>query len=178
MSRIGRKPVAVPSGVEASLVGTRLTVKGPKGKLEMDVHPDMRVRLDDGSVTVERPTEDRRHRALHGLTRTLIANMIHGVTEGFSKTLEIQGVGYRATQRGDDLEIAVGFSHPVLVQPPQGITVQVSSPTRIVVSGTDKQAVGQVAANIRRLRPPDPYKGKGIRYEGELVRKKAGKAAK
>jgi large subunit ribosomal protein L6 len=178
MSRIGRKPIAVPSGVEALLAGTRLTVKGPKGTLEMDVHPDMRVRVEDGTVTVERPTEDRRHRALHGLTRTLIANMIHGVTEGFSKTLEIQGVGYRATQRGSDLEVAVGFSHPVLVEPPDGITIQAASPTRIVVSGTDKQAVGQVAANIRRLRPPDPYKGKGIRYEGELVRKKAGKSAK
>jgi large subunit ribosomal protein L6 len=178
MSRIGRKPVPIPQGVDVQIAGTRVSVKGPKGALETSLHPDMRVRLDDGNVVVERPTEERRHRALHGLTRSLIANMVMGVTEGFSKRLEIQGVGYRAAQKGSDLEISVGYSHPVLVKAPEGVSLSLESPTKIVVAGADKQAVGQVAANIRALRPPDSFKGKGIRYEGEYVRKKAGKAAK
>jgi len=144
----------------------------------MNVHPAMKVSVVDGNVVVERPSDEGAHRALHGLTRSLIANMVEGVTNGYSKTLEIQGVGYRAALKGSNLEIAVGFSHPVAVEAPQGITFEVPQPTRIIVSGTDKQQVGQVAANIRAIRKPDPYKGKGIRYSGEYVRKKAGKAGK
>ena len=178
MSRIGRRPITIPGGVEISLAGSHVSVKGPRGTLERDVHPDMRVKIEDGTLLVERPSEDRFHRALHGLTRTLIANMVEGVTNGFAKTLEIQGVGYRAQAKGADLEIALGFSHPVTVTAPPGIAFELQSPTRIVVSGADKQAVGQVAAEIRSLRPPDSYKGKGVRYAGEYVRKKAGKAAK
>lgn len=153
-------------------------VKGPRGTLQRDLHPDMQVNIEESTLTVERPSEERGHRALHGLTRTLVANMVQGVTEGFTKNLEIQGVGYRAAAKGSDLEFALGFSHPVVVKAPEGITFEVPAPTKIVVTGPDKQAVGQVAANIRSLRPPDPYKGKGIRYAGEVVRKKAGKAAK
>lgn len=178
MSRIGRKPITIPSGVEVSLAGPHIKVKGPKGTLERDLHPDMQVSVEDGTVVVTRPSEDRFHRSLHGLTRSLVANMVEGVTAGFTKTLEIQGVGYRAAAKGSDLEIALGFSHPVTVKAPPGITLELQSPTRIVVSGADKQAVGQVAAEIRALRPPDSYKGKGVRYSGEYVRKKAGKAAK
>jgi large subunit ribosomal protein L6 len=178
MSRIGRKPIAIPGGVEVNVEGSHVVVKGPKATLERDVHPDMRVRVADGEVVVERPSDDRAHRALHGLTRSLIANMVEGVTSGFSKTLEIQGVGYRAAAKGSDIEIAVGYSHPVLVKAPKGITFELPAPTKIVISGADKQAVGQVAADIRSLRPPDSYKGKGIRYSGEYVRRKAGKAAK
>jgi large subunit ribosomal protein L6 len=178
MSRIGRKPIPIPSGVDVAVAGRNVTVKGPKGMLQRDLHPDMSIRVEEGTIVVTRPSEERLHRALHGLTRSLIANMVDGVTQGFSKVLEIQGVGYRATAKGKDIEFAMGFSHPVLVSPPDGITFAVESPTRIVVSGYDKQAVGQVAANIRAIRPPDPYKGKGIRYEGEYVRRKAGKAAK
>ena len=178
MSRIGRKPIPIPSGVDVAVAGRNVTVKGPKGTLQRDLHPDMSIRVEEGTIVVARPSEERLHRALHGLTRSLIANMVDGVTQGFSKVLEIQGVGYRATAKGKDIEFAMGFSHPVLVSPPEGITFAVESPTRIVVSGYDKQAVGQVAANIRAIRPPDPYKGKGIRYEGEYVRRKAGKAAK
>jgi large subunit ribosomal protein L6 len=178
MSRIGRKPIAIPGGVEVNVEGSHVVVKGPKATLERDVHPDMRVRVSDGEVVVERPSDDRAHRALHGLTRSLIANMVEGVTSGFSKTLEIQGVGYRAAAKGSDIEIAVGYSHPVLVKAPKGITFDLPAPTKIVISGADKQAVGQVAADIRSLRPPDSYKGKGIRYSGEYVRRKAGKAAK
>jgi large subunit ribosomal protein L6 len=153
-------------------------VKGPKGTLERDVHPEMQVSMQESTLVVTRPTDERRHRALHGLTRTLIANMVDGVTTGYTKVLEIQGVGYRALAKGKDLEVLVGFSHPVPVVAPEGITFTLESPTRIVISGYDKQLVGQIAANIRSLRPPDPYKGKGIRYEGEYVRRKAGKAAK
>jgi large subunit ribosomal protein L6 len=178
MSRIGRSPIPIPQGVEVTVSGARVSVKGPKGTLERDVHPDMTVRVEDGVLTVERPSDERVHRSLHGLTRSLIANMVEGVTTGFSKVLEIQGVGYRATAKGKDIEMALGFSHAVPVAAPDGITFTVESPTRIVVSGFDKQLVGQVAANIRAWRPPDPYKGKGIRYEGEYVRRKAGKAAK
>ena len=178
MSRIGRAPIGIPSGVDVQIAGNHVTVKGPKGTLELEAHPAIRVNLIDGSVVVERSTEEREHRALHGLTRTLIANMVEGVTNGFAKTLEIQGVGYRAALKGSTLEIAVGYSHPVTVEPPAGISFEVPQPTRIVISGTDKQAVGQAAANIRAIRKPDPYKGKGIRYQGEYVRKKAGKAAK
>lgn len=178
MSRIGRNPIAIPSGVEINVSGVHVTVKGPKATLERDIHPDMAVKIADDTLTVERPDDARQHRALHGLTRTLIANMVQGVTGGFAKTLEIQGVGYRASAKGKDLEVLVGFSHPVLVPAPEGIAFTVETPTKIVVSGADKQLVGQIAANIRSLRPPDPYKGKGIRYEGEYVRRKAGKAAK
>jgi large subunit ribosomal protein L6 len=178
MSRIGKKPVEIPSGVEVSVSGERVTVKGPKGTLFLTPHTDISVKGEGAAVVVERPTDERRHRALHGLTRSLIANMVAGVTGGFSKVLEIQGVGYRAAAKGGDLEVLVGFSHPVLVPAPEGITLTVETPTRIVVSGADKQLVGQIAADIRALRPPDPYKGKGIRYEGEHVRRKAGKAAK
>ena len=178
MSRIGKAPIEIPSGVDITVNGNHVVVKGPKGTLEQDVHPDISVRVADGTVTVERPSDERRHRSLHGLTRSLVANMVTGVTAGFSKTLEIVGVGYRASLKGSDLEVLVGFSHPVLVPAPQGITFAAETPTRITVSGSDKQLVGQVAADIRALRPPDPYKGKGIRYEGEYIRRKAGKAAK
>ena len=171
-------PIPIPSGVEVKVEGARVTVKGPKGTLVQDVHPEMSVAVDDGNVVVSRPSDERDHRALHGLTRSLVANMVEGVTNGYAKTLEIQGVGYRAALKGSNLEIAVGFSHPVVVEPPQGVSFEVPQPNRIVISGTDKQLVGQIAANIRAIRKPDPYKGKGIRYTGEYVRKKAGKAAK
>ena len=171
-------PISIPSGVEVKIDGARVSVKGPKGTLEQDMHPDMKVSVADGAVTVDRPSDEREHRALHGLTRSLIANMVEGVTSGFAKTLEIQGVGYRAALKGSNIEIAVGYSHPVVVEPPKGVTFEVPQPTRIIVSGADKQAVGQIAANIRAIRKPDPYKGKGIRYQGEYVRKKAGKAGK
>jgi large subunit ribosomal protein L6 len=178
MSRIGRSPIPIPQGVEVSVSGVHVTVKGPKATLERDIHPDMSVSIAEGTVNVARPSDERNHRALHGLTRSLIANMVQGVTEGFSKVLEIQGVGYRAAAKGKDIELSVGYSHPVPVAAPDGITFTVESPTRLVVAGADKQLVGQVAADIRAWRPPDPYKGKGIRYEGEYVRRKAGKAAK
>jgi len=178
MSRIGRSPITVPQGVEVSVSGVRVSVKGPKATLERDIHPDMKVAIEDGVINVSRPTDERNHRALHGLTRSLIANMVQGVTEGFSKVLEIQGVGYRAAAKGKDIELSVGYSHPVPVVAPDGITFTVETPTRLVVAGADKQLVGQIAADIRAHRPPDPYKGKGIRYEGEYVRRKAGKAAK
>jgi large subunit ribosomal protein L6 len=171
-------PVEIPSGVDVTLNGARITVKGPKGTLERDLPRDMIVKKEGSTLTVDRPTEQRGHRSLHGLTRSLIANMVQGVTEGFKKDLEIQGVGYRAAAKGKDLEFALGFSHPVTVNAPEGIAFEVPTPTKITVSGADKQAVGQVAAEIRALRPPDAYKGKGIRYAGEFVRKKAGKAAK
>ena len=178
MSRIGRQPIEVPSGVEVSVDGPLVTVKGPRGTLEQTFHPEVRIVLDDGVVRVERPDDDGFHRALHGLTRTLIANMVEGVTKGYEKRLEIVGVGYRATLKGEDLELAVGYSHMVPFPSPQGIEFEVPAPTRIVVRGNDKQLVGEVAANIRKVRKPEPSKGKGIRSEGERVRKKAGKAAK
>jgi large subunit ribosomal protein L6 len=178
MSRIGKQPIEIPGGVSVEVAGGVVTVKGPNGSLTQRIDPDMRVTVDDGSVRVERPSDERQHRALHGLTRSLIANMVEGVTKGYEKRLEIQGVGYRAALKGKDLELQLGFSHPVDFPAPEGIEFEVPAPTRISVRGIDKQLVGETAARIRRLRKPEPYKGKGIRYEGEYVRKKAGKAAK
>jgi len=179
MSRIGRQPIVVPSGVDLSVDGRTVTVKGPKGQLSHTVAPPIAVeRAADGSVLVTRPDDERESRALHGLSRTLINNMVVGVTEGYAKALEIHGTGYRVQARGADLEFALGFSHPVPVKAPEGITFEVASPTRFSVRGIDKQKVGEVAANIRKLRKPDPYKAKGVRYAGEVIRRKAGKAGK
>jgi large subunit ribosomal protein L6 len=178
MSRIGKQPIAIPQGVEVSVDESRVTVKGPRGQLAQSFHPDMRILLEDGTLRVERTDDERTHRSLHGLTRTLIANMVEGVTMGFEKRLEIVGVGYRAALKGSALELAVGYSHPVSFPPPPGIEFEVPAPNRLVVRGIDKQQVGEIAAEIRKVRKPEPYKGKGIRYEGEYVRKKAGKAAK
>jgi large subunit ribosomal protein L6 len=178
MSRIGKQPITIPDGVKVDLQGSRVTVEGPRGTLHQDVHPRMKVTIEDGTVSVQRSSDDRLDKSLHGLTRTLIANMVEGVTNGFEKRLEIQGVGYRAALQGKDIELQVGYSHPVRVQAPDGIEFEVPAPTRISVRGIDKQLVGETAANIRKVRKPEPYKGKGIRYEGEYVRKKAGKAAK
>ncbi|MCG6987870.1 MAG: 50S ribosomal protein L6 [Gemmatimonadetes bacterium] len=177
MSRIGKLPVEVPQGVEVSLAAGTLTVKGPKGTLSLRHHPEMNVVVDDAEVRVERPSDQKTHRALHGLTRALVANMVTGVTQGFTKTLEIQGVGYKAEQRGQTVLITVGFSHTVEYTAMEGVTVECPNATTIVVSGADKQKVGQTAAEIRAVRPPEPYKGKGIRYQGEQVRRKAGKTA-
>ena len=178
MSRIGKQPITVPAGVDVSVDGGRVAVKGPRGELEQTFRPEMRIVQEDGTIRVERDSDERLHRSLHGLTRTLIANMVEGVTSGYEKRLEIVGVGYRAVLKGADLELALGFSHPVSIPAPQGIEFEVPAPNRIVVRGIDKQQVGEVAANILKRRKPEPYKGKGIRYEGEYVRKKAGKAAK
>jgi large subunit ribosomal protein L6 len=185
MSRIGRSPIPVPKGVDVSVNDGHVTVKGPQGTLSRDLPRDITVRQDtpDGAelpvLLVERPNDERQNRALHGLTRSLVANMVTGVTNGFTKELEIVGVGYRAAAQGPDkLELALGFSHPVRVEAPSGITFEVPVPTRIIVKGIDKELVGQVAANIRKLRKPEPYKGKGVRYAGEVVVRKAGKAAK
>jgi large subunit ribosomal protein L6 len=179
MSRIGKQPIPVPSGVEVSITGSNIRVKGPKGQLQWDAPADMTVSQEDGNIVVTRPSDERQHRSLHGLTRTLVANMVTGVSEGFTRELEIVGVGYRAAAPAPNrLEMALGFSHPVNVDAPDGITFATPAPTRIQVSGIDKQLVGQVAANIRKIRKPEPYKGKGIRYAGEVVRRKAGKAAK
>jgi large subunit ribosomal protein L6 len=178
MSRIGRQPIEIPSGVDVAVDGSRVTVKGPRGTLEQSFHNEIRIVREDGTVKVERTAEDGFHRSLHGLTRTLIANMVEGVTKGYEKRLEIVGVGYRAALKGTDIELALGFSHSVTVQAPEGIEFEVPAPNRITVRGNDKQAVGEIAANIRKIRKPEPYKGKGVRYEGEFVRKKAGKAAK
>ena len=177
MSRIGKKPIAVPDGVEIDVEPGMVSVKGPKGELSQPVSPDMRVSQDNGTLTVERPTDRGEHRALHGLTRSLIANMVEGVTDGFEKRLEIQGVGYRARLQGKTLELSVGYSHPVSVTAPDGIEFEVPAPTQVIVRGIDKQLVGEIAARIRRTRPPEPYKGKGIRYAGEHVRRKVGKRA-
>ena len=177
MSRIGRKPIDVPSGVDIAVKPESVTVKGPKGELSERIHRDMTVSVDDGIVTVTRPTDRGEHRALHGLTRSLVANMVEGVTTGYVKTLEIQGVGYRAVMKGKDLELALGYSHPVSIAAPDGIEFEVPQPTRVVVKGISKQAVGETAAIIRKQRPPEPYKGKGIRYEGEFVARKVGKRA-
>jgi large subunit ribosomal protein L6 len=177
MSRIGRKPIEVPEGVTVDVGTGVVSVKGPKGELSQTVDRDMKVALDDGTLTVERPTDRGPHRALHGLTRSLIANMVEGVTSGYEKRLEIQGVGYRARLQGKALELSVGFSHPVSVQAPEGIEFEVPQQTEVVIRGIDKQLVGETAARIRRVRPPEPYKGKGIRYAGEHVRRKVGKRA-
>ncbi len=178
MSRIGRLPVPIPTGVEVTLDGQHVTVKGPKGTLSHTVIEPITVVQEDATLLVRRPDDERESRARHGLTRSLLANMVTGVTDGFSKTLEIVGVGYRVQARGSDLEFALGFSHPVPVKAPEGVSFQVQSPTRFVVSGIDKQQVGEVAATIRKLRKPDPYKGKGVRYQGEVIRRKVGKAGK
>jgi large subunit ribosomal protein L6 len=178
MSRIGRQPITIPDGVKVDLQGDRMTVTGPRGTLHQALHPRMRVTVEDGTVSVARPSDERLDKSLHGLTRTLIANMVDGVTQGFEKRLEIQGVGYRAALQGKDIELQVGFSHPVRIPAPEGIEFEVPAPNRITVRGIDKQLVGETAATIRKVRKPEPYKGKGIRYEGEYVRKKAGKAAK
>lgn len=179
MSRIGKVPVPVPAGVDVTIDGAQVTVKGPKGTLDHTVPSPIQVtRGDDGALVVTRPDDERDSRSLHGLTRTLLANLVTGVTEGYTKKLEIVGTGYRVTAKGSDLEFALGFSHPVLVTAPEGITFAVETPTRFSVSGIDKQQVGEVAANIRKIRKPEPYKGKGVRYAGEVVRRKAGKAGK
>ena len=178
MSRIGRLPVEIPSGVEVTISGRDVTVAGPKGRLSLTVAEPITVARTDGTITVARPSDEGRIRALHGLSRTLVANMVTGVTEGYRKTLEIVGVGYRVQARGESVEFSLGFSHPVTVTPPEGVSIRVETPTRLVVEGIDKQRVGEVAANIRKLRKPDPYKGKGVRYEGEQIRRKVGKAGK
>ena len=179
MSRIGRKPIPVPSGVDIKIDGQTILVKGPKGELSHTVAEPITVeRGEDGTLHVNRPNDERKAKELHGLCRTLVANMVVGVTEGYRKTLEINGTGYRVLQKGADLEFALGFSHPVIVVPPSGITFTVERPTLFHVAGIDKQQVGEVAANIRKIRPPEPYKGKGVKYSGEVIRRKAGKAGK
>jgi large subunit ribosomal protein L6 len=176
MSRIGRKPIPVPKNVTATVEGQTVKVKGPRGELERRLHASMAIALDDGNITVQRPSDEPNHRALHGLTRTLIANMVDGVTKGYSKQLEIIGVGYKAEARPYGLQLALGFSHPVEYRAPKGIKLTAPQPTQIVIEGADKELVGQVAAELRSLRPPEPYKGKGIKYQGEQIRRKAGKA--
>ncbi|AMO60163.1 LSU ribosomal protein L6P [Mycolicibacterium phlei] len=179
MSRIGKQPVPVPAGVDVSINGQNVSVKGPKGTLELEIAEPIKVSRDeDGAIVVTRPDDERRSRSLHGLSRTLVANLITGVTEGYTTKMEIHGVGYRVQQKGNDLEFALGYSHPVTINAPEGVTFAVESPTKFSISGIDKQKVGQVAANIRRLRKSDPYKGKGIRYEGEQIRRKVGKTGK
>ena len=176
MSRIGKLPITVPANVTVTIENNMVTVKGPKGELARQINKDMILKLEDSHLTVERPSDDKEHRAMHGLSRTLINNMVIGVTDGFTKTLEINGVGYRAAKQGENINFTLGFSHPVVKEPPAGITFEVPAPNKIVVKGANKETVGAVAADIRTLRPPEPYKGKGIRYEGEVVRRKAGKA--
>ena len=178
MSRIGRLPISIPAGVDITVDGSAVTVKGPKGELALTVASPIEVKLEDGQVVVTRPDDERASRSLHGLTRTLIANQIIGVTTGYSKSLEVVGTGYRVAAKGSGVEFALGFSHPVSVEPPAGITFTVEGNNKLTVNGIDKQAVGEVAANIRKLRKPEPYKGKGVRYAGEVVRRKAGKSGK
>jgi len=177
MSRVGKKPVPIPGEVSAKIEGSRITVTGPKGELSQMIHPSMRVELAGGELVVSRPSEAKFHKSLHGLTRSLIANMVTGVTSGYEKSLEIRGIGYKAVMAGKKLNLSLGLSHPVLLSLPDGIEVKLDGPNKIRVSGIDKQLVGLVAARIRSFRPPEPYKGKGVRYEGEMVRKKAGKTA-
>jgi large subunit ribosomal protein L6 len=177
MSRIGRRPIEIPDGVTVEIGAGVVSVKGPKGELSQSVSPSMRIEQSNGTVTVERPSDRGEHRALHGLTRTLVANMVEGVTNGFEKRLEIQGVGYRARLQGKALEMTLGYSHPVSISPPDGIEFEVPQPTEVVVRGIDKQLVGETAARVRKQRPPEPYKGKGVRYSGEYVRRKVGKRA-
>ncbi|WP_010524182.1 50S ribosomal protein L6 [Nesterenkonia sp. F] len=178
MSRIGKLPITIPAGVEVDLKGRDLTVKGPKGELARTLSEGIEVSVEEDTITVTRPDDERESRSLHGLTRTLIANMVHGVTEGFTKKLEIVGTGYRVQAKGSDLEFALGYSHSIEMAAPEGISFQVEGANKLSISGIDKQQVGQVAANIRKLRRPDPYQGKGVRYEGEQIRRKAGKAGK
>ena len=176
MSRIGKRPIAIPAGVEVTLDGQDVRVKGPRGELSRRLHRDVIVRREDGEIVVERPSDQPEHRSLHGLSRTLVANMVEGVTTGFTKVLEIVGVGYRAETKPFGLTLALGYSHPIDYTAPEGITLRAVNPTTVEVSGTDKEVVGQVAAEIRSLRPPEPYKGKGVKYQGEVIRRKAGKA--
>jgi len=178
MSRIGRLPIAVPSGVDVTLEGRRVTVKGPKGLLTRELHPDMKVSREDDTIVVTRPTEQKTHKQLHGLTRTLVNNMVVGVTDGYRKGLEITGVGYRAVKVGEKLVLSLGYSHQIEIDPPQGISFELENPTRLAVIGIDKELVGEIAAKIRSTRKPEPYKGKGVRYAGEQIRRKAGKAGK
>ena len=179
MSRIGRQPVPVPAGVDVTIDGQNVSVKGPKGTLQLEVAAPISIaRNDDGALVVSRPDDDRHNRSLHGLSRTLVANLVTGVSEGYVRKMEIHGVGYRVALKGSNLEFALGYSHPVVIEAPEGITFAVETPTRFSISGIDKQKVGQISANIRRLRRPDPYKGKGVRYEGEQVRRKVGKTGK
>ena len=177
MSRIGKKPIPIPDGIEVKIDGATVSVTGPLGELTREFHPDMTIIREDGSILVKRPSDRRNHRALHGLSRTLLANMIEGVHTGFKKSLEIIGVGYRAELLGSRLKLTLGFSHPILVIPPEGITFEVPAQTKIIVSGINNELVGELAAKIRSFRPPEPYKGKGVRYQNEYVRRKAGKAA-
>ena len=178
MSRIGRLPITVPSGVDVTIDGRTVTVKGPKGTLSRALHPDMTVSREDGTLVVTRPTEQKTHKQLHGLTRTLVNNMVVGVTDGYRKGLEITGVGYRAALNGRKLQLNLGYSHQIEIEPPEGITFEVENPTRLAVVGIDKELVGQIAAKVRATRKPEPYKGKGVRYAGEYIRRKAGKAGK
>jgi large subunit ribosomal protein L6 len=178
MSRIGRLPIAVPSSVDVTIEGRRLTVKGPKGTLTRELHPDMTVSREESTLVVTRPTEQKTHKQLHGLTRTLVNNMVVGVTDGYRKGIEITGVGYRAAKVGEKLQLNLGYSHPIEIDPPSGITFELENPTRLAVVGIDKELVGQIAAKVRSTRKPEPYKGKGVRYAGEKIRRKAGKAGK
>ena len=178
MSRIGKKPIAIPAGVDVKLNGTEITVKGPKGELKNTLRPEMEIVIENSEIIVKRPNDDQTNRSLHGLTRTLIANMVEGVTEGFKKELDVNGVGYRVQKQGKNLVMNLGYSHQVIMEEPAGLTIDVPSPNKIIVSGSDKQAVGQLAAQIREKRPPEPYKGKGIKYTDEHIRRKEGKAAK
>jgi large subunit ribosomal protein L6 len=176
MSRIGRQPIVIPTGVEVKIDGSHVSVKGPKGETGRLLNKDMILKVENSTITVERPTDNKEHRSMHGLTRTLIANMVTGVTTGFTRTLEINGVGYRAAKSGTKLNLTLGFSHPLELEPPTGVTIDVPQPNRIIVSSISKEAVGSFAAKIRSYREPEPYKGKGIKYEGEIVRRKVGKA--
>ena len=178
MSRIGKKPIAIPAGVEVKLNGTEITVKGPKGELKNILRPEMEVVIENSEIIVKRPNDDQENRAFHGLTRTLIANMVQGVSEGYKKELDVNGVGYRVQKQGKNLVMNLGYSHQVIIEEPAGLTIEVPAPNKIIVSGADKQAVGQLAAKIREKRPPEPYKGKGIKYVDEYIRRKEGKAAK
>jgi large subunit ribosomal protein L6 len=178
MSRIGRLPIPVPSGVDVTISGRTLTVKGPKGQLTRELHPDMTVKREEENLVVTRPTEQKTHKQLHGLTRTLVNNMVIGVTDGYRKGLEITGVGYRAVKVGEKLQLSLGYSHQIEIEPPSGISFEVENPTRLAVIGIDKQLVGEIAAKVRSTRKPEPYKGKGVRYAGEKIRRKAGKAGK
>lgn len=177
MSRIGRKPIEIPSGVTVNLEGSKISVRGPKGTLSRELHPDMKVTVDGGTILVERPSDSKKHKSLHGLTRTLINNMVIGVTQGYEKTLELSGVGYRAQMSGNKLILNLGFSKPCEIVPPEGIEIEVPQPNRVIVRGIDKVVVGQVVADIRRLRPPEPYRGTGVRYAGEVIRRKVVKGA-